>query len=63
VLQSLGGGFGKNGLRPAAGVSADSKGNLFGTTLGGGSFAGPQCKSGGCGVVFELTGTGFHPAH
>ena len=33
----------------------DSAGNLFGTTLGGGSFSGNNCSLFGCGVVFELS--------
>jgi len=38
---------GNNGLFPASELIADSSGNLYGTTLGGGSF--------GFGVVFEFT--------
>jgi uncharacterized repeat protein (TIGR03803 family) len=40
-----------DGLQPYAGMVFDSKGNLYGTTSGGGNFA---C-TGGCGVVFELS--------
>src|ERR1700680_1355177 len=32
----------------------DGKGNLYGTTLGGGSFKG-VCNVGGCGTVFKLS--------
>jgi hypothetical protein len=37
---------GSDGAGPSAGLIADSKGNLFGTTAGGGA---------GYGVVFELS--------
>jgi uncharacterized repeat protein (TIGR03803 family) len=39
---------------PAAGLIFDAVGNLYGTTVGGGSFGG-KCGDRGCGVVFELT--------
>ena len=42
-----------DGLEPAAGLTFDTAGNLYGTTIYGGS--GPDCGSFGCGVVFELT--------
>jgi uncharacterized repeat protein (TIGR03803 family) len=42
-----------DGAGPYAGLSFDPSGNLYGTTMNGGS---PTCLSGGiCGVVFELT--------
>jgi uncharacterized repeat protein (TIGR03803 family) len=41
----------EDGLTPEAGVVFDKAGNLYGTTLGGGS---DTCYL-GCGVVFELT--------
>ena len=44
---------GPDGDIPFAGLTLDSSGNLYGTTVGGGSNA---C-SGGCGVVFELSQT------
>jgi uncharacterized repeat protein (TIGR03803 family) len=43
-----------DGLQPFAGMIFDSKGDLFGTTHGGGNFA---C-TGGCGVVYELSPDG-----
>ena len=38
---------GKDGVQTSNGLTADSKGNLYGTTATGGA--------GGAGVVFELT--------
>ena len=43
---------GEDGAYPYAGVVLDSAGNLFGTTLSGGT--GVACD-GGCGVVWEIT--------
>src|ERR1035438_9820947 len=40
---------------PYAGLTFDSKGNLYGTTSHGGDTSGSDCSGiGGCGVVFEL---------
>ena len=44
---------GSDGALPYAGLIADAKGNLFGTTLSGGAE--------GFGSVFEVTGSGFVP--
>jgi uncharacterized repeat protein (TIGR03803 family) len=44
-----------DGLQPYAGMTFDSKGNLYGTTSGGGNF---NVCTGGCGVVFELSPDG-----
>jgi hypothetical protein len=44
--------FGFLGKEPAAGLIFDAAGNLYGTTLFGGS--GTGCGSAGCGVVFKL---------
>ena len=46
-------GTGKN---PYGGVTFDSAGNLYGTTVAGGS--GGECTGDGCGVVYELTQSG-----
>lgn len=46
-----------DGAYPNAGLSFDSEGNLYGTTLYGGVFGG-SCGSIGCGAVFELTPSG-----
>src|ERR1700732_3475949 len=42
---------GSDGLIPFAGLIADSAGNLYGTTIGGGS----GCSGQGCGVVFKVS--------
>jgi uncharacterized repeat protein (TIGR03803 family) len=43
-----------NGIYPVAGLLADSAGNLYGTTLGGGAFPGPCCDNLGLGTVFRV---------
>jgi len=45
-----------DGKNPYGGVTIDSKGNLYGTTVAGG--AGGSCSGDGCGVVFMLTPSG-----
>jgi uncharacterized repeat protein (TIGR03803 family) len=45
-----------DGYSPRAGVVLDRKGNLYGTTYGGGAHDG--CGFGGCGAVFKLTPEG-----
>lgn len=40
------------------GVIAGSGGALYGVTTGGGNLTNPSCQSGGCGVVFEISGIG-----
>jgi len=45
---------GADGAHPASGVQRDSSGNLYGTTVNGGSSA---C-TGGCGVVYTISSTG-----
>src|SRR5271166_1896034 len=42
-----------DGTEPQAGLILDAKGNLFGTTAGGGT----GCGAGGCGTVYELQRT------
>jgi uncharacterized repeat protein (TIGR03803 family) len=54
VLYSFTGG--SDGAGPHAALIADKKGNLYGTTAGGGV---ESDTCGGCGTVFELTKTGF----
>ncbi len=44
---------GNDGNRPQAGLTFDAAGNLYGTTLVGGTGSGHACK--GCGTVFRLT--------
>lgn len=46
-------GTGKN---PYGGVTVDNAGNLYGTTVAGGS--GGECTGDGCGLVYELTKSG-----
>lgn len=46
---------GADGANPFSGVTFDANGNLFGTTLYGGTTDGQNCRSLGCGVVWEIT--------
>lgn len=46
---------GSDGAGPEGTLIFDSKGNLFGTTVGGGSYTGVNCVGAGCGTVFELS--------
>ncbi|MGB6675528.1 MAG: choice-of-anchor tandem repeat GloVer-containing protein [Terriglobales bacterium] len=43
-----------DGWDPDAGVIFDQKGNLYGTTGGGGFYNNKYCRYGGCGVAFKL---------
>jgi uncharacterized repeat protein (TIGR03803 family) len=52
VLHSFG--VGEDGSNPYAGVIFDAAGNLYGTTVNGGT-SGSGCGGFGCGTVFELT--------
>jgi len=56
VLYSFTGGI--DGGQPYGGVTLDAQGNLYGTAVVGGSFAGSPCVESGCGVVFKLTNSG-----
>jgi uncharacterized repeat protein (TIGR03803 family) len=47
---------GSDGILPNGGLIADKSGNLYGTTLEGGSYT--LCPAYGCGTVFELTPSG-----
>ena len=47
---------GSDGKNPYGGVTLDSAGNLYGTTVAGGT--GGSCNGDGCGTVFELTKSG-----
>ncbi len=51
VLYNFQGGL--DGKNPYGGVTLDDKGNLYGTTVAGGS--GGMCSGDGCGTVFKLT--------
>jgi hypothetical protein len=44
-----------DGAFPVGNLLLDSAGNLYGVTLGGGSFKTSDCQLFGCGVVFELS--------
>ncbi len=46
---------GSDGAGPEAGVTLDTAGNLYGTTLLGGSPSNPLTCLGGCGTVFKLS--------
>ena len=46
-----------DGGQPYKGVTLDAQGNLYGTTVVGGTFTGP-CVESGCGVVYKLTNSG-----
>jgi uncharacterized repeat protein (TIGR03803 family) len=48
---------GHDGYGPVAGLLRDSSGNLFGTTVYGGTINN-ECGADGCGVVFKLGSTG-----
>jgi uncharacterized repeat protein (TIGR03803 family) len=50
-------GSGGDGESPFAGLTRDSRGNLYGTTGDGGNYGGP-CGSAGCGTVFEVDAAG-----
>jgi uncharacterized repeat protein (TIGR03803 family) len=47
-----------DGNLPAAGLTQDAAGNLYGTTSSGGANSNPACGSNGCGTVFKLDNTG-----
>ena len=47
---------GADGKNPYGGVTLDAKGNLYGTTVSGGS--GGVCSGDGCGTVFKLARSG-----
>ena len=49
---------GADGGFPAAGLTMDAAGNLYGTAAEGGYTGGPCASDGGCGTVFKLTHRG-----
>jgi uncharacterized repeat protein (TIGR03803 family) len=55
ILYSFAGGA--DAQLPGGGVIFDSEGNLYGTTVEGGTFN--NCNAIGCGTVFELTSKGY----
>ncbi len=58
VLYTFGGGFhGPDGALPSSSLETDAKGNLYSTTLGGGSND-AVCGEGGCGIIFEMSPDG-----
>jgi uncharacterized repeat protein (TIGR03803 family) len=56
VLHAFSGG--QDGSQPYGGLVQDHKGNLYGTTYGGGIIDPNQCNYGGCGVVFRVSSGG-----
>jgi uncharacterized repeat protein (TIGR03803 family) len=49
---------GADGGQPYGGVTLDAQGNLYGTTVIGGSRTGSACVEDGCGVAYKLTRSG-----
>src|SRR5580704_6208784 len=47
---------GADGKNPYGGVTMDAKGNLYGTTVSGGT--GGTCSGDGCGIIYKLTRSG-----
>src|SRR5579863_6142921 len=45
----------QDGSEPAAGLTLDAAGNLYGTAIAGGNDTLETCNFGGCGVVFKMT--------
>jgi len=56
VLYSFRGG--SDGGQPYGGVTLDAEGNLYGTTVVGGTHNGGPCAEDGCGVAYELSNSG-----
>jgi len=56
VLYSFRGGA--DGGQPYGGVTLGTQGNLYGTTVVGGTHNGGPCVEGGCGVAYELSNSG-----
>jgi uncharacterized repeat protein (TIGR03803 family) len=56
VLHAFSGG--PDGSQPYGALVRDRKGNLYGTTYGGGVIDPNQCNYGGCGVVFKVSSRG-----
>ena len=47
-----------DGDSPVTGLTLDSSGNMYGTTLAGGTGSGPNCGNYGCGTVYEVSPSG-----
>ena len=47
-----------DGDSPVTGVTLDSAGNVYGTTLAGGTGSGSGCGNGGCGTAYEVSPSG-----
>ena len=59
VLHTFDGFFtGPDGAFPSSSLVADSAGNLYGTTIGGGSNHTGTCYEQGCGIIFKMSPTG-----
>lgn len=58
VLYTFGGFNGPDGNFPSSTLVADAAGNLYGTTIAGGSNHTGICFSSGCGIIFKMSPSG-----